>query len=127
MSNFSQRFCFLFSPDIRREPRYPPRPLDVSTFESTTIRELLGTPPILTDDFRGFPQSLEVNSGILLQFSVVGIATGYALDDRASKFESRYCKKCSLLHIVQTGSGVHPVSYPMFTGVSVSGVKATRA
>jgi hypothetical protein len=32
-------------------------------------------------------------------------------------------KKFSLLHIVQTGSGVHPTSYKMVTGVSFPGVK----
>jgi hypothetical protein len=31
--------------------------------------------------------------------------------------------KCSLLHIVQTGSGVHPTSYKMGTGGSFPGVK----
>jgi hypothetical protein len=29
----------------------------------------------------------------------------------------------SLLHVVQTGSGVHPTSYPMSTGGSFPGVK----
>jgi hypothetical protein len=31
--------------------------------------------------------------------------------------------KCLLLHIVQTGSGVHPISYKMGTGGSFPGVK----
>jgi hypothetical protein len=49
--------------------------------------------------------------------SSVGIATGYRLDDREGReFESRQGKKFSLLHIVQTGSGVHPTSYKMGTG-----------
>jgi hypothetical protein len=59
----------------------------------------------------------------LLQFksrsrdSSVGIATGYGLDDQGEQeFESRYSKKFLLLHIVQTGSGVHPTSYKMGTG-----------
>jgi hypothetical protein len=34
-----------------------------------------------------------------------------------------YFYKCSLLHIVQTGSGVHPTSYKMGTGGSFLGVK----
>jgi hypothetical protein len=39
------------------------------------------------------------------QDSSVGIATGYGLDDQGEReFESRYRKKFSLLHIVQTGS-----------------------
>jgi hypothetical protein len=29
----------------------------------------------------------------------------------------------NFLHVVQTGSGVHPASYPMGTGGSFSGVK----
>jgi hypothetical protein len=32
-----------------------------------------------------------------------------------SEFESLYGQKFSLLHVVQTGSGVHPTSYPMGT------------
>jgi hypothetical protein len=32
-------------------------------------------------------------------------------------------KKFSLLHIIQTGSGVHPTSYKMGAGGSFSGVK----
>jgi hypothetical protein len=41
-----------------------------------------------------------------------------------SKFENPYF---SLLHVVQTDSGVHPASYPMGTGGSFSGVKAAEA
>jgi hypothetical protein len=43
--------------------------------------------------------------------SAVGTATGYGLDDRNIA-----------LHVVQTGSGVHP-TYPMGTGGSFPGVK----
>jgi hypothetical protein len=57
--------------------------------------------------------------------SSVGIATGYKLDDQGGReFEPRYGKKFSLLHIVQTGSGVYPTSYKMGTGVSFPGGKA---
>jgi hypothetical protein len=35
-----------------------------------------------------------------------------------SEFESRYVQEFSLLHVVQTGSGVHPTSYPMGTAGS---------
>jgi hypothetical protein len=49
--------------------------------------------------------------------SSVGIATGYGLDDQVVGF----------LHVVQTGSGVHPGSYPMGTGSSFPGAKAARA
>jgi hypothetical protein len=56
--------------------------------------------------------------------SSVGIATGYGLDDQGKReYESRYAKKFPLLHIVQTGSGVHPTSYKMGTGGSFPGVK----
>jgi hypothetical protein len=54
--------------------------------------------------------------------SVVGIATGYRLDDRSVGLESRQSHEFSLLHVVQTGSGVHPTSYPMGTGGKAAGV-----
>jgi hypothetical protein len=53
----------------------------------------------------------------------VSMATSYGLDDRGSEFESRYGQESSLLHVVQTGSGVHPTFYPMDTGGSFPGVK----
>jgi hypothetical protein len=40
-----------------------------------------------------------------------------------SEFESRWGQEFSLLHVVQTGSGAHPASYPMGTGGSFPGVK----
>jgi hypothetical protein len=59
--------------------------------------------------------------------SSVGIATGYGLEDHGVwEFESRLGQKFSLLHIVQTGSGVHPTSYTMNTGSSFPGVKRQR-
>jgi hypothetical protein len=48
--------------------------------------------------------------------SAVGIATG--LTTKGSEFESRWGQEFSLLHVVQTGSGAHPASYPMGTGGS---------
>jgi hypothetical protein len=42
---------------------------------------------------------------------------------KESEFESRYGTICLLLYIVQTGSGVHPASYPVATGVSLPGIK----
>jgi hypothetical protein len=54
--------------------------------------------------------------------SLVGIATGYG-----SESKSRSGKEFSLLHVVQTGSGVHPTHYPMDTGGSFSGGKAAGA
>jgi hypothetical protein len=35
--------------------------------------------------------------------------------------------RISLLHAVQTGSGIHPISYPMGNGGSFPGGKATGA
>jgi hypothetical protein len=54
--------------------------------------------------------------------SVVGIATSYGLDDRGVGV-----LEYSLLQIVQTGSEVHPTSYPMGTGGSFPGGKAVGA
>jgi hypothetical protein len=49
--------------------------------------------------------------------SSVGIATGYGLDDWGSGVRfSPGAGNLSLLHRVQTGSGVHAASYPMGTG-----------
>jgi hypothetical protein len=44
-----------------------------------------------------------------------------------SEFESRLGQELSLLEIVQTGSEVHPTSYPMGTGGSFPGGKAAGA
>jgi hypothetical protein len=64
--------------------------------------------------------------------NLVGIATGYGLDDVGGGGSSSpfRVKKFSLLHIVQTGSEVHPSSYPLgiggsFRGESGRGVKLT--
>jgi hypothetical protein len=40
-----------------------------------------------------------------------------------SEFESRWGQEFSLLRVVQTGSGVHPTSYPMGNGEFSPGVK----
>jgi hypothetical protein len=50
--------------------------------------------------------------------NAVSIATGYRLADRGVGV--RVPVEASL-HVVQTGSGVHPTSYPMGTGGSLSG------
>jgi hypothetical protein len=50
------------------------------------------------------------------------MATGWATE--GLDFESRYCQKFSLLHILQTGSGAQQASYPMGTGGSFHGGKA---
>jgi hypothetical protein len=59
--------------------------------------------------------------------SVVGIATGYRLDDEGVEVRVPVGSRISLLHVVQTGFGVHPTSYPMGTRVSVLGGKVAGA
>jgi hypothetical protein len=44
-----------------------------------------------------------------------------------SEFESLCGQEFLLLYIVQTGSGAHPISYPMGTGGSFPGGKAAGA
>jgi hypothetical protein len=51
--------------------------------------------------------------------SVVGIATGYGLDD--SGRSSSPGKVKNFLRVIQTGSGAHPVSHPMGTGGIAAG------
>jgi hypothetical protein len=57
--------------------------------------------------------------------SAVGIATAFKLDERGVGVRVLVGSEFSLLHIVQTGSGAHPASYPMGTGDSFPGGKAT--
>jgi hypothetical protein len=52
-----------------------------------------------------------------------GIATGYGLDDQGIGVPVPVGSRTFLLHVVQTGSGAHPASYPMGTGGSFPGVK----
>jgi hypothetical protein len=69
-----------------------------------------------------------VKNNILHRDSLVGIALGYGLDDRGSRF--RYPAESgnfSLHHSVQNGSGAHPSSYPMSNRGSFPGGKATEA
>jgi hypothetical protein len=56
--------------------------------------------------------------------SVVGIATGYGLDDRGVGVRVLVGSEFSLLHVVQTGSGAQPDSYTRGTVGSVLGGKA---
>jgi hypothetical protein len=49
------------------------------------------------------------------------LATGWTTE--RSGFESRKGQELLLLHVVQTGSGVHPTFYTMGTGSSFPGVK----
>jgi hypothetical protein len=50
--------------------------------------------------------------------SAVGITTGYGLDGRGVRIRVQVGQDFSPLHIVKTGPGVHPASYPMGTGDS---------
>jgi hypothetical protein len=59
--------------------------------------------------------------------SIVGMATGMGWMREGSEFESHYSQEFSFLHVVQTGSGAHPASYPMGTGGSFPGGEAAGA
>jgi hypothetical protein len=60
--------------------------------------------------------------------SSVGIALGYGLDVRGSRFRFPAGPgNFSVHHSVQNGSGAHPASYPMGTRRSLPGGKAARA
>jgi hypothetical protein len=59
--------------------------------------------------------------------SSVGIATGYGLEDRGVRVQVPVGQEFSLLHVVQTGSGVHPTSYAMGTRGSFLRGKAAVA
>jgi hypothetical protein len=48
--------------------------------------------------------------------SSLGIATSYWLDDLEVGVRVPVRQEFSLLHVVETGSGVHPTSYLMGTG-----------
>jgi hypothetical protein len=56
--------------------------------------------------------------------SVVGIATGYGMDDRGVGVRVPMGAEFPLLHVVQTSSGVHATSYPKGFWGSFSGDKA---
>jgi hypothetical protein len=57
--------------------------------------------------------------------SVWRLATGWMTE--GLEFGSLYGQEFSVLHVVQTGSGVHPTSYPMGNGGSFLGGKAAEA
>jgi hypothetical protein len=64
---------------------------------------------------------------LVSQDSVVGIATGYGLEDQGVGVRVPIQSKIFLLHVVQTSSGAHLTSYPMSTGGSFPGSKAAWA
>jgi hypothetical protein len=55
---------------------------------------------------------------------IADITTTYGWTTEGSEFDSRLSQEFSLLHVVRTGSGAHPASYPMGTGGSFPGGKA---
>jgi hypothetical protein len=57
----------------------------------------------------------------------VGIATGYGLDGRGVGFRVPVRTRFFFFHVVQTGSGAHPASYPIGTGGSFHGGEAAGA
>jgi hypothetical protein len=63
----------------------------------------------------------------MIRDRVVGIAAGYWLYDRGVGVRVPVRSRISLPHVVQTGSGAHPASYPMgtegtFPGGNAAGV-----
>jgi hypothetical protein len=64
---------------------------------------------------------------IMSRDSAVGKATTYGLDDRGAGVRVPVGSKFSLLHVVQTGSGVHLTSYPTGTGGSYPRGKVAEA
>jgi hypothetical protein len=62
---------------------------------------------------------------VIITTVTVGIALGYGLDDRDSRFRlPAGAGNFSLHHRVQNGSGAHPDSYPMGTRGSFAGSRA---
>jgi hypothetical protein len=57
--------------------------------------------------------------------SAVGIVTGYRLDDRVVWVRVLVWSTFSLLHIIQTGSGAYPASYPVGIGYRSRSMKIT--
>jgi hypothetical protein len=86
----------------------------METLKEDNLRKSLQMLSTLTHKFK---------QGFGSQDSVVGIATGYGLDDQGVGVRVPTGTRISLLHVVQTGSGVHPTSYPMGTGNPFPGVK----
>jgi hypothetical protein len=69
------------------------------------------------------PPKWVTDSGAHQVSYAVGIATGYGLDDRGvgARVPIGSRQEFSLLCGVQTGSAVHPASYPMGTGGKAAG------
>jgi hypothetical protein len=83
----------------------------------------------MVDSQQGFPKrhSILIVLPNVTQDSVVGIATGYGLDDREVGVRVPIESRNFSSPIDQTGSGVPPTSYSMGTGRSLPGSKAAGA
>jgi hypothetical protein len=68
---------------------------------------------------------LSYAGGGIAQSLSVGIAMDYGLDGRGIGVRVPVEENFSPFHVVQTGSGAHPASYPMGTGGKAAGVKRT--
>jgi hypothetical protein len=77
---------------------------------------------LVTSVFTSRPTTLLASTEVSAssQDSVVGTGTGYMLSDQGVRVRELS------LHAIQTGSGVHPASYPMGTGDPFPGVKWPR-
>jgi hypothetical protein len=60
-----------------------------------------------------------LHSILEILFTLFRLATGWTTE--GSEFGSRKGQEFSLLQVAQTGSGVHPTSYPMGTGGKAAG------
>jgi hypothetical protein len=68
-----------------------------------------------------------LKSGNGSRVSALGIATGYGLDDRGVGIQVPVGSGIFSSSVVQTGSGIHPASYPIGTGGSSPGGKVAGA
>jgi hypothetical protein len=63
---------------------------------------------------------MKLESGYRSRYSDWLLATGWTPE--WWELESQWGQEFSLLHIVQTGSGIHPTFYPLGTGGKAAGV-----
>jgi hypothetical protein len=95
---------------------YPPSNFCYEVYEIT----FLSVCPLNSGGFLRGPYRIKGS-----QDSVVGIATCYGLDDRGVGVPVPEGSRMSLLHVVQTGSGAHPASYPWVPGALSPRIKLT--
>jgi hypothetical protein len=72
-------------------------------------------------------QSVNYEGTVDHPYSAVGLATGYGLDCRGFGVRIPVGANFSPLHIIQTGSRVHPAPYSMGTGGSFTWDKEAGA